>query len=130
MFVRWQSRKKTRHVFFGRGKAGDIRWTAILVEAVRIDGKPRQKHVACLGSILESEIKWASVRGEFWTKATERLESLDLPSAERRSIEASIAETVSRPTKQDIAAEKRASQRRKAEWAKKGANLMTPVRRA
>ena len=35
----------------------DVRWTAIIVENMRIDGKPRQQHVASLASITESRME-------------------------------------------------------------------------
>jgi hypothetical protein len=46
MFVRWQQFRPQR-----RPDLNGDRLQAVLVEAVRIDGKPRQKHVAVLGSI-------------------------------------------------------------------------------
>jgi hypothetical protein len=42
---------------------GDIHWTASIVEAVRVDGKPRQRHIACVGSLYESELKSVTARG-------------------------------------------------------------------
>jgi hypothetical protein len=101
MFVRWQSRKKTRLVRLGRGETGDTRWTATVVEAVRIDGKPRQKHVACLGSIYESRFASTGGRAAFWNMVTDRLDGLDdrIRPSERRAVEIAIARKVPCPTK-------------------------------
>jgi hypothetical protein len=70
MYIRWQSRKR-RFPQFGRwGKRvrgerklaytregtskQDVHWSAILVENVRIDGKPTQRHVAYLAGFTDS----------------------------------------------------------------------------
>ena len=55
MFVRWTSRAR-RTSEFGPNRWGeeDVHHRAILVEAVRIDGKPRQRHVAYLVGFTES----------------------------------------------------------------------------
>ena len=58
MFVRWQSRKR-RQAQSGttRPRPGDIRYSAILVEGICVNGKPTQRHIAYLGSILQSIIE-------------------------------------------------------------------------
>jgi hypothetical protein len=35
----------------------DVRWTAIIVENVRVDGQPRSLHVASLANITESRLE-------------------------------------------------------------------------
>ena len=52
MFLRWQMRKSvaSRH-----RESPPVRPVALLVESVRIDGKPRQRHVAYLFSIWHGE---------------------------------------------------------------------------
>jgi hypothetical protein len=113
MFVRWQSRKKTRLVRLGRGETGDTRWTATVVEAVRIDGKPRQRHVACLGSIYESRFRSTGDCAVFWGTIAERLDRLDnrMRPSERRNVEMAIAKKVPRPTKRQCALATRRTQR-------------------
>ena len=82
MYVRWQGRKRHSPAFGGwhgvvldeigepvrnerrtplttrrraDGSVGqDVRWTAVVVESVRINGKPRQRHIAQIASITES----------------------------------------------------------------------------
>jgi hypothetical protein len=83
----------------------DVRWSAVLVQAVRIDGKPRQRNVAFLASITESAIAESGTRlsallehVQFWDRVDERLNRLgDRPtSEERRRVEAAIARRVPR----------------------------------
>jgi hypothetical protein len=106
MFVRWQSRKRATREFGGWGKPlknvryrghhgisrrgsnkQDVHWAAILVESVRVKGKPAPRHVAYLGGITESAIEIAAQRRFFWDEVTERLDGLRTltrrPSADR-----------------------------------------------
>jgi hypothetical protein len=43
-------------VAVARTREPDVHWAAIIVESVRVDGKPTQRHVAYLGGITESAI--------------------------------------------------------------------------
>jgi hypothetical protein len=67
MFVRWQGRERWcyRSTF---GGTDDVNWSAILAESVRVDGKPRQRHVAYLGGITESAMRIMHQRRYFWDK--------------------------------------------------------------
>ena len=56
MFIRWQKRIKGLAWPWG-WRGTDTHWAAILVESLRIDGKPTQKHIAYLGGIIESAIE-------------------------------------------------------------------------
>src|SRR5262245_24497883 len=75
MYVRWQSRKRRKPQFGRHGKTirsarrygeriiasastgkQDRHWRAILVENVRVDGKPTQRHVAYLAGFTESAL--------------------------------------------------------------------------
>jgi hypothetical protein len=67
--------------------AGD---TAILVESVRVDGRPRQRHIACLGSITESPIEVDHQRRYFWDAIYDQLDRLRIAIADRRKIEMAI----------------------------------------
>jgi hypothetical protein len=109
MYVRWQSRKKTRPMFFGRGATGDVYWGAVLVESIRIDGRPTQKHIASLTYIYESSLTNSSSncsiveRAEFWDRLTKRLDRLGnrVSADDRKKIETAIALKVDRPTKKE-----------------------------
>jgi hypothetical protein len=126
MYVRWQSRKRQPPEFGGtagevRDKAGrrvwnkrgsllhtrrradgsigqDVRWTAVVVENMRIDGKPRQQHVASLASITESRMEVIHQRRYFWDDVHDRLDQLGnrISLYDRRRIEAAVALKVPR----------------------------------
>ena|SRR6476660_5607119 len=76
----------------------DVRWTAILVEGKRIDGRPCQKHIARLASITESRIEVVHQRRYFWDEVHERLDQLGnrISLYDQRRIEAAIALKVPR----------------------------------
>ena len=57
MYVRWKKR---------RGQAGDITLVAQLVENKRVEGKPRQKVLAYLYHIKQSELASITSRYYFW----------------------------------------------------------------
>ncbi len=92
MFVRWKRRKTRR---------GDELLSAVLVESVRVEGKPRQRIVKYLASIHQSyaQRQWWRPCKEFWEKATAELDSLELTKRERREIESRMRQVVPKPTK-------------------------------
>ena len=61
MFVRWMHKRRKCGPILGRGRLGEIRWTAVLVAGHRVCGRVRQEFIAFLGAIAESE-GTASVR--------------------------------------------------------------------
>ena len=67
-----------------------------MVESVRIDGKPCQRHVAWIASITESANEIVSQRRYFWDDVHERLDRLGnrISVEDRRHIEAAIARKV------------------------------------
>ncbi len=76
-----------------------------LVDAVRIDGKPRQRHIAYLGSVSQSaiDLDTANQRGYFWHNVLEKLDQLNIQilPEERARIEAKIADRVPRLTEEE-----------------------------
>lgn len=134
MYVRWQSRKRNRpdigpyasevldddgyRLQDRRGGllrtrkradgtlAQDVRWTAILVESVRVDGEPRQRHIAFLASITDSRIAVDNQRRYFWDHVYDRLDHLGnrIPLEDRKKIEAAIALKVPRLSRAEHAA--------------------------
>jgi|EndMetStandDraft_8_1072994.scaffolds.fasta_scaffold50255_2 hypothetical protein len=87
MFVRWQTTVA----------AGEFhRLRAVLVESKRIDGKPRQLHIAFLGSLDYARRGEIEERWYFWTSALQRLDRLDnrLSAEQRGAIEKALAERV------------------------------------
>jgi hypothetical protein len=94
MYVRWLIYKsQARYIH----RPHD-RWTAILVESIRIDGKPRQRHIACLASFRPAYDSLFV----FWEKITRKLDSLSnrVTAEERQRIEAQIADTVPCPSRE------------------------------
>jgi hypothetical protein len=72
MFVRWQT-YRSQALYPWRAEQNDrrARLEAILVESVRVDGKPRQKHIAFLGSIQSDDPKMTtgnSDHAQFWRR--------------------------------------------------------------
>jgi hypothetical protein len=86
MFIRWHKRQ---------GKT-DVHWGAVLVEAVRVDGKPRQRHVAYLGGFSERRIDSVDQRRRFWSQVKTRLHALAdrLSDEDRNRIIGEIASRV------------------------------------
>ena len=102
MYVRWQlskSQAKNDHL----RKRKRIRMRAILVENIRVDGKPRQKHIAFLGSFSvqvntetnEDSITYRAGRN-FWRSVGDVLDRLSnrITQTEREKIIATIQETI------------------------------------
>jgi hypothetical protein len=101
MDVRWKGRKLHQpgtapghDDVFGQ----DVRWTAVVVESVMVSGTPRQRQVALLASITESEIEIVHHRRYFWGAVHKRLDQLGnrLSADDRRRIEAAITHKVLR----------------------------------
>jgi hypothetical protein len=125
MFIRWHSRKRNRP-YIGpsagpvrvagrivRDKHGiplltrrradgtvaqDVRWGAVLVESPWIDRRTRQRHIAFLGSITESQIDVARQRRYFWDAIGKKLDKFGkrITPKDRKKIEAAIALKVPR----------------------------------
>ena len=99
MYVRWQSRKR-RTVKLWRQRdtrrKDDIYWSAILVENVRVKGKPAQRHVAYLGGITESAmaLDTPAQRIYFWNRVERQLAGLKLPAKTRAAIMQAITKRV------------------------------------
>jgi hypothetical protein len=73
MYVQWKSRKLNKNTRWR--KRGDVHWRAILVENVRVDGKPTQWHIAYLGGITERNIahEKPAHRIYFWNGVEQKL---------------------------------------------------------
>ena len=94
MFIRWHKRQRSRS-----GK-NDAHWGVALTEATRINGKPRQRHIAYLGSFTEQGIDSVHQRGRFWDLVNTRLHALAdrLTDEDRTRIIGEIASRVPVPT--------------------------------
>jgi hypothetical protein len=125
MYLRWQGRKlqqpscgdrgvrlrdeKGDYVRNERGTALctraatntlDVRWAAVLVESVRVNGKPRQRHIAYLASITDSRTEIVHHRRCFWDAVQEGLDRQGnaVSPEDRKRIEAAITCKVPRLT--------------------------------
>lgn len=87
MFVRWDRKEKRRSV----SNLGDL-YVCRLVEACRVDGKPRQKVIAYLGAIRTAMP--TNHRIVFWSNVNMNLDRLDLPDDVRATIVGKIGERV------------------------------------
>jgi hypothetical protein len=93
MFVRWQQyRSQAQDKRRRERNDARARLKAVLVESTRINGEPRQKHIAFLGSVSVD----GSDRRRFWFDVTTRLNQLNnlVSVEERKCIGAAIAEKV------------------------------------
>lgn len=102
MFVRWKKAPLKKK------PSGGVLLYASLVESVRIDGKPRQRTVAYLGSIPEADTlpggRGVMVR-VFWRDVRKRLAGLGLDEAAAEGILRKLAERVPVPQGRDTTAE-------------------------
>lgn len=105
MFIRWQRKSGSA---WSRSQHRRIRWTrhrAILVESIRVGGKPRQRHIAFVASFARDRLTASDQvddfeRVAFWRDARARLDALGnrVTAADRSKIEAALAEHVPPPT--------------------------------
>ena len=120
MYVRWQTyRSKALNPRLRECNDRRMRLRAVLVDSVRVDGKPRQKHVAYLGSIQLDDPGMITVdsdharfwqrmsavgKARFWLKVTRRLEYLGnrIDPRDHDRILAFIAEKVAPPTAAEL----------------------------
>jgi hypothetical protein len=115
MFIRWQSRKRAIYYSYWGRKAdphSDVHWNAALIESVRVNGKPRQKHIANLCGFTEHQIKIPIQQIYVWERVIRTLDGLGkkITPKQRRQIEVALATKLGRtkPTKGEIAAQRKA----------------------
>jgi len=99
MFIRWQSRQRRRAKFGGSADQTDTHWRAILVESARIDGKPRQQHIAYLAGFTESAARIATQRRLLWKAIQKRLKRLGkrISAKDRKAIMSALIEKLGKP---------------------------------
>ncbi len=101
MYVRWKTRKMTS--FLARGKTA---LTAVLVESCRVDGRPRQRHVCYLGTVVEELATHPFRQSGFWATAERHLDALNLDPLTRERIETALLAKVPRPDDAVLAGER------------------------
>lgn len=109
MYVRWKKRQMTRTKrLTGRHEIGAHALTGVLVDSRRVNGSPRQRFVAHLGTIRV----WENGKGEvtigsggqarqaeitaFWHRVSRKLDTIAEPH-DRDAVEAMVAARVPRP---------------------------------
>jgi hypothetical protein len=107
MFVRWQTYKSVDRIDHCRErKDARSRIKAILVESVRVGGKPRQRHIAFIASyqLDPPDYRDASNRNRdaliwFWLVVMGRLDKLRnrITADDRKKILADIAKKIGKP---------------------------------
>jgi hypothetical protein len=104
MFISWQKYRSV--ALWHRGEPPIKRVKAVLVEAVRIDGKPRQKHVAFIASYQHGTLDQISTGSMFWHDARQRLDQISsqITPHDRSMIEAALAQRVDPTTAAEDAA--------------------------
>jgi hypothetical protein len=97
MFIRWQSRPR-RRAEFGYGD-DDTHWRVILLESVRIDGKPRQRHIAYLAGFTESAARIPAQQRFLWERIEKRLKRLGkrIPAKDHKGIMAALIKKIGKP---------------------------------
>ena len=76
-----------------------MHWRAVLVESTRIDGKPRQRHIAYLAGFTESAARIPAQRRLIWERIEKHLERLGkrIPAKDREAIMAALIEKIGKP---------------------------------
>jgi hypothetical protein len=109
MYVRWKKRPLTRtQRCQGSHQTGAHALTGVVVESRRVNGRPRQRFVAYLGTITVWDNGWGEVAIEtggrafrfeitgFWDRLSRKLDSIEAP-LDRDAVEAMVAANVPRP---------------------------------
>ena len=94
MFIRWQKRALASRSWYRSDSS--ISWRAVLVEAVRVDGRPVPRHIGYVGSIGDEEIKDPQKRLWFWERVLQKLDEVQVPTGLRAKLIAALARKVPR----------------------------------
>ena len=96
MYVIWRKRKREHYA--GWGEIGDVRLTPIIVQSRRVNGKPKQEHIACLPSFMESHISGVSAVG-YWAAVEKQLARLTnrISQDDLQKIRAALDKVVPKP---------------------------------
>lgn len=124
MYVRWKKRKSVdKHPDHQWQKADEVTWSAELVENKRIEGQPRQKVIAFLGSIKKSKER-ANVtrRYYFWYELVvkerrfEKYPLYELPAEQKRMIVEALRQEVPL-SEEEFRAERERTRPELGEWS-------------
>jgi aminoglycoside phosphotransferase family enzyme len=120
MFVRWKHKMITKNAhWYQTTRKGEKTHQAYLVESKRIDGKPRLKVIAYLGSIRDSEIDAIMHRFYFRRNARALISQHCKDEGQRQRAEEKLAELVEEPDESEaLKTGEELKQRREAFWGK------------
>ena len=96
-------RRKEEILLFAFARKGtseqDIHWRAILVENVRLDGKPTQRHIAYLAGFTDSAVAIPAQQRYLWDRIHQRLDRLSdrVSREDRHRIEAMLIKKIGKP---------------------------------
>ena len=109
MYVRWKTRRRKTGIY-----GGCLCLNPILLESRRVDGQPRQKYIAGLGTLhVQHQLptrdpeEFVEVHGGFvriagvywfWHDLAECLDGLKLAPERRQTIESEVASRIPKPT--------------------------------
>jgi hypothetical protein len=96
MYVRWKRRKLRKGLGRKREEDAGHARSAVLVESHRVNGQPRQKFVAHLGSIHERFIGTPLHHRLFWIDVHAKFKRLELDHDQRVAIEQAVERVVPR----------------------------------
>jgi hypothetical protein len=99
MFVRWKRRQLSERRDW---VPPEFSLYAVLVEAHRDNGKPRQRIIRYLAHIKEEYLSETAHQEYFWERVDWHLSDLELDPASRGEIESKIGDKVKRPSEQEI----------------------------
>jgi integrase/recombinase XerD len=100
MFARWKRRQLKRAESAG-GVAGRVLY-AVLVSAIRVRGKPRQKVVLYLGAIRESQAQETEGRMNFWLTVERKVKNLKMEDGLYKKIIDTLSKVVPLPTEREL----------------------------
>ncbi len=108
MFVRWKRRETSAKAGFSaisryRAATRGATLYAVLVESMRVNGKPQQRFVCHLTSIKENKLAHTDTPFYFWDDVSKKLSALNLDATERQKIETVLAAKIRRPDDAEIA---------------------------
>jgi transposase len=106
MHVRWQAYRSQARALIVPGAMPVVeRLKAVPVESIRVDGKPRQKHIAFVGSIASGDAIGGTAGKRFWRDVISKLKRLGhrVAPEEYECIVAAVAAKVGgRPTEAEL----------------------------
>jgi hypothetical protein len=102
---------------------GDTHWRAILVESIRVNGKPVQRHIAYLAGFTESALDIPAQRSFIWKDIEIKLRQLGnrIPPSDEKRIKAALIKKIGEPPtkEQRIAFERARREALGADWCDK-----------